>query len=780
MDQFVEIPAIQAKLKHSKNRIIYLHAVVGYGKTTAVKLFLKDTPHCYLSGEVLTKRTMPELSVLMKTMVVVDDVQWILDEEVRETIRTLCKQKKNRLILIGRGTLPQWLTDLALERQFLQCTSADLVFGERELTQMSEQMGLSLSSELLITVLSETLGNAMGIRLSLLHIEAGDDFMDERVQQMIWREYFDYLDQVCYARWEEELREILLPLGNFDSFSLEMAEQITGRHNMGRIIQYANTVAGFLCQRADGQWEMIPVFLQYLRYKCSMLYSQDDFKMLYRQAAAWYESQGWMEQALFFYEKAGDHTHLTKLLIKNALQHPGVADYYAFRQYYQSLSRELILKSPVLMSAMAMLHSIMLMPEEAEHWYSELKEYEKKPYRTNAERRDAKERLAYLEIALPHRGSEHMVEIIQEKLVLMTRGTLALPAFSVTGNLPSVMYGDKDFCEWSKIDSYLAVVLKEPLELVLGKAGKGLLPIALAESGFEKGTMGDYELQTRLSTGYMMAEAGGTLEMCFAAIGVLVRHHISKGQIDVAKHQLDSFRTKIEREQAGYLQENVNALSVWLSLLQGDQEAVKGWLSTTRDETAEFCTVSRYQFMQKLRCYLMLERYQDAVFLVEKLQFYFREYGRTHDLLECSLLKAILLYRTGISDWKQSLGDALDIAEKYHFVFAVAQEGSALLPLLNEMENEPYPFLNKVHLATERMAKLYPTYLKTTQQPMEALTEKEAEILKLLRQGFTTDRICEIAGITYNGLKFHNKNIYRKLGVRSRQEAVRRAVLLNL
>lgn len=66
---------------------------------------------------------------------------------------------------------------------------------------------------------------------------------------------------------------------------------------------------------------------------------------------------------------------------------------------------------------------------------------------------------------------------------------IRLPEFSVTSSLPSIMNGGLDFCEWSKNDKELSVLMKKPIEVVLGKYGAGLINIALAESGFEKGTM---------------------------------------------------------------------------------------------------------------------------------------------------------------------------------------------------------------------------------------------------------------------------------------------------
>ena len=78
--------------------------------------------------------------------------------------------------------------------------------------------------------------------------------------------------------------------------------------------------------------------------------------------------------------------------------------------------------------------------------------------------------------------------------------------FSVTSNQASQMNGGKDFCEWSKRDRELAGSIGKIVEFVLGKYGKGLVNLALAESFFEKG--GDnYEVAMLANKGRMQAEA---------------------------------------------------------------------------------------------------------------------------------------------------------------------------------------------------------------------------------------------------------------------------------
>ena len=76
--------------------------------------------------------------------------------------------------------------------------------------------------------------------------------------------------------------------------------------------------------------------------------------------------------------------------------------------------------------------------------------------------------------------------------------------------------------------------------------------------------------------------------------------------------------------------------------------------------------------------------------------------------------------------------------------------------------------------------------LQKFQQPQpvieltEALTERQVKILKLVSQGFSSREISEKLGISYYTVTTHIKNIYNKLQVNSRTEALHEAVKMGL
>ncbi len=55
---------------------------------------------------------------------------------------------------------------------------------------------------------------------------------------------------------------------------------------------------------------------------------------------------------------------------------------------------------------------------------------------------------------------------------------------------------------------------------------------------------------------------------------------------------------------------------------------------------------------------------------------------------------------------------------------------------------------------------------------LERLTEREKQTLHYLCKGYLNKEICSEMGITIDTVKKHNKQIFKKLDVRNRTEAI--------
>ena len=140
-------------------------------------------------------------------------------------------------------------------------------------------------------------------------------------------------------------------------------------------------------------------------------YKADRIHRLYYNAGYCYEMRGEIIKALEAYDICHDEEEISRLLISNARENPANGHYFELRHYYLLLSEDTVKQSAVLMACICMLHSILMNIEESERWYQELMHYAK--VHTGSARKEAKSKLLYLDIGLPHRGIIQMTDILK-------------------------------------------------------------------------------------------------------------------------------------------------------------------------------------------------------------------------------------------------------------------------------------------------------------------------------------------------------------------------------
>jgi DNA-binding NarL/FixJ family response regulator len=78
-------------------------------------------------------------------------------------------------------------------------------------------------------------------------------------------------------------------------------------------------------------------------------------------------------------------------------------------------------------------------------------------------------------------------------------------------------------------------------------------------------------------------------------------------------------------------------------------------------------------------------------------------------------------------------------------------------------------------MSGEIARKVVQSFIKTnseTDSAVEVLTPREEEVLRLLAQGYVSKEIADKLAVRFDTVRFHLKNIYTKLHVRSRAEAI--------
>ena len=784
-ERYVRPQAAWEKMKaaQSSRQTVYLYGTTGTGKTTFVTEFLGRKRYHYISlsdmriSEIM--ELVPEQSET-QTILVIDDLQLLEEQGERSACGQIIEELSGRrdvwLILISRAPMPKWLKSVFYRYIFVTIAEEELCLSEQEQEQYLEKWELSPTEAARDKIWELGHGNPLCLRIVALRLkdipeqDAARDKMGAELHAIeeSRRDIWDYAEVHVYDQWSVELQEFMEEVCIVEQFDLQMAQQITKKKEAGRLIQQAKEAGNFLIEfreRERSVYELIPPMKHSMRRRLFAKYSQDSIKALYYSAGNSYEIDGNVREALKMYEMCHCEEGISRILIENTRRNPASGEYFELRHYYLALPEDIIRESVELMAGMSMLQSMLLNEEESERWYQELSAYEKEA--TGGQKRAAEARLLYLDIALPHRGTIRMIDLLKRAGVLLTERQTVLPELSVTSNLPSMMNGGKDFCEWSKRDRELARSIGKMIEVVLGKFGKGLVNLALAESYFEKGE-DNYEVSELAQKGKMQAQAGGKQEQVFVGVGILAWLSVLNNHMDNALESLEGFRTGIV--DMTRLLTGVDTLKTRFYLYIGRSSEVADWMKQAPDEDAEFCTLERYRYITKARVYLSVGRREKALRLLMQLQLYAEQRERIYLQIEAKILLAIPQYRMGEEKWKEILQQGITQAEEYHFVRVLSREGAALWELLKAGD-----FTWQDAGFKKQMAQLYPAYLSEKQEGNVILTDKALKVLRLQAEGLSVEAIAKTLNLSRAGVKYYNQETYKKLGVSSKAAAITEA-----
>ena len=788
----------QMKAAQNTGQTVYIYGATGAGKTTFVGDFLSKKQYQYLSmsdidAVHLADMTPSETNTAhekpyMKKIIVIDDLYLLETQEDRticeRLIEELCGRKDIWLILLSRAPVPKWLNPVSIRHIFVIIREEMLFLTEKEQQHYLESWEMTLTQTSYQRIHKLSHGYPLSLRIAAMRFKEipkqqvgnrADAELNaiEKARMDLW----DYLETYVYDQWSVELQEFLETICIVEQFDLSMAQQITKKKEAGKLIRQAQEIGNFLTEtriNEESIYEMRFTMKCSMRRRLSEKYSQDAIRELYHSAGNCYEIEGNVPEALNMYEMCRNEDGISRILIENMRKNPASGDYFELRHYYLALPEEKIKSSVELMAGMSMLQSMLLNEEESEHWYQELVVFAKE--KTGGMKRAAQARLLYLDIGLPHRGTIEIINLLKRTEILLTEQKMVLPELSVTSNLPSIMNGDKDFCEWSKRDKELAHTIGNIATSVLGRYGKGLVNLALAESLFEKGG-DDYEVSALAGKGRMQAESGGKAELIFVAVGILAKLSILNNRMEDAVDMVESFG-QIAKTEAPKLLPNIKAMTIRIQLYTGRIGRIYQWLSQEApNEEAQFHTMESYRYLTKIRIYLVVGRKKKAIRLLDKMRFYAEKMHRTYIGIEVQILTAITQYRLGQEHWKYTLQEAVSEAEKYHFVRIFTREGAPLWELLRTgiVTWKNPQFQKEVMTGCRQMADFYPAYLKEKKKGNILLSDKALKILRLQAEGLSVETIAKQLGLSKAGVKYYNQETYKKLGVNNKTAAVAEA-----
>lgn len=176
---------------------------------------------------------------------------------------------------------------------------------------------------------------------------------------------------------------------------------------------------------------------------------------------------------------------------------------------------------------------------------------------------------------------------------------------------------------------------------------------------------------------------------------------------------------------------------------------------------------------------------QKAITLLDRLCQEAENGERTGSLIELLIQQALAHEaRNDLAAALAPLERALALAEPEGYVRIFVEEGEPAGRLLREVASRKvdwdYPAKLLTALGEKSPAALARQPARGAPSLVEPLSERELEILELIAQGLSNQEISRRLYVALSTVKGHNQNIFGKLGVKRRTEAVARARALGL
>lgn len=705
-------------------------------------------------------------------VLLVDDLQYLQEEEQEALCELIRTRSDCHYILLSRGTPPGCLMAFQYVGLMMVLQPEDLLFDRNDIRALFAAHDVPVTEPEISGIQKSSIGYPLGVAIALRLMEGGSAFGPE-LESKVFREVFRYFETAIYRRFDLPIRRFLLEMAPFEEFDIEMARMISGDPHAVSLLDWLQKNTTMLLYDGIVRFHFWPQFRAFLLWEMEKEYTQEKIRALYFRGGMYYELKEDYPHALECYTKSGDHSKVSELLIKGSQMHPGMGHYSEMEKYYRSLPESEVKASPSLMQGMSMLCALSADYEKSEYWYAELKHFADACDRLDGAGRQARSRLAWLDISLPQRRVDKLTETIPAVFRLVTEREIRLPSFSVTSALPSLMNGGKDFSEWSKKDDILYKTLRIPLETVLGKDGVGLADCAIAESKFEKGE-DIFRRMLTLVSHIGEIQRNGTPDIEFAVTGLLARGQLAAGQAGEARRTIESLRKRfVEQGETRFLP-NMDAMLCRMDLHMDALDEADAWYREKAPKDSLHVNVlKRYQYMTQAMVELAEGKEEAALLTLAPLESYYETCRRHIDKIHLKLLQAIAYERKKEEIWKKLLTEALDLASEYGFVRTVSVYGAAIRPLLEALRytGGSDSWREKLMADVRMQAACYPHFLETRLAPKAELTATELQILRLICADKSNAQICEIMNVKLPTVKTHVSHIFDKLGVSRRSEA---------
>jgi len=280
-----------------------------------------------------------------------------------------------------------------------------------------------------------------------------------------------------------------------------------------------------------------------------------------------------------------------------------------------------------------------------------------------------------------------------------------------------------------------------------------------------------------------LKQAGGDYEDAYCLLGKAcsIRDEISVRPVNInAEPSLEQLRIQLSRVHPE------------MALLLSDVAQRVDALGLHSDDDVDFSSADyarESEYSDLARALIALDRSAEALPLLDRLLEGARSMGRQGDEIRYLVLTTQAHYSLrNMPAALVILSQALTMAEPQGYVRLFVDEGEPMQELLEILKGESSAvirkYVEKLLAVFEKVPDNKSRTIKAGEVSSSALVDplsgRELEVLRLMAAGLKYKEVAEKLVISVNTVRHHTRNIYSKLNVNNRAQAIARGIEMNL
>ncbi|MHA6482392.1 LuxR C-terminal-related transcriptional regulator [Paenibacillus sp. strain BS8-2] len=761
----------------------------------------KGTTASFVCPEPAVAAILNELNRLPGELVIVlDDFHCIELPAIQNSFHYLIDYLPSHihLYIASRTDPPIPFARLQAKGEMWLITVQDMQFRpEEELAFFRETAGLTLTREQLSELHKQTEGWISGLQLAAISLKQSDNIA-ATIRQFGGHQYriSDYLLEEVYLHLEEDLRAFMLQTSILSRFDHSLCEAVTGKSNAQEQLERLEQLNLFITPLDDQRrWYRYHHLMSDFMRRMFLQTKPKHWEQTHVHAARWLENHGFEEEAAEHYLQGKQYDDVVRV-IENNLQAFLHKKFAALSRWILQMPESFLAKRPMvemfyllLLIGIRQWDKASVKIEEAKARYEAL--------RATMEEAEWKELMGnfYYLCATSSYFKKDLTKVT-EYFELVERFA---PEGSFLQNI-----GDNRYNGYEEFDDHLSFIndYHGAAEFLLKWINRwsnkkehpfvGRLQASYSKLLYEWNRLEEAErcISHVLLPYVVPPNTRSMLQMYVSAS----RIQQALGHSGRAAELLELLKVRIESPDYVLFLSKIEAEQACLAIRQGSLREAADWLErcgmTTSDELSLNGTTEYAAFARVLAA---CGRTDEALLLSGRLSELFRREDRLRDVIRMVILQSVTHYRTGQRKTAMDvLEDALRLAWPQRFVRSFVDEGGVMAEMLavylDERRSNHSPTKDAVLLdyASSLLLALQPAEQEMevpipkaaqpiTKRQIERLTNREKEIVLLMAEGMSNKQIAMDRDITEGTVKSHANNIYEKLNVRTRVQAINKA-----